>query len=146
MTATDTVFAGPIPAIYDRYMVPLLFRPYAEVVADRAKALSPSRILETAAGTGIVTEALHRALPEAEIVATDLNQPMLDEAQRRVPAANIQFVQADALDLPFEDSAGIWRWRHRARGACVPSLYAGAGFCMESERPHGVSRRRRHFL
>jgi ubiquinone/menaquinone biosynthesis C-methylase UbiE len=104
MTATDTVFAGSIPAMYDRYMVPLFFRPYAEVVADRAKALSPNQILETAAGTGIVTEALHRALPKAEIVATDLNQPMLDEAQRRVPAANIRFVQADALDLPFEDS------------------------------------------
>lgn len=105
MTATDTVFAGSIPAMYDRYMVPLLFRPYAEVVADRAKALSPSRILETAAGTGIVTEALHRALPKAEIVATDLNQPMLDQAQRRVPAAGIRFVQADALNLPFEDSS-----------------------------------------
>ena len=104
MTATDTVFAGSIPAMYDRYMVPLLFRPYAEVVADRAKELSPNEILETAAGTGIVTEALHRVLPKAEIVATDLNQPMLDEAQRRVPAANIRFVQADALDLPFEDS------------------------------------------
>ena len=104
MTATDTVFAGSIPAMYDRYMVPLLFRPYAEVVADRAKALSPSRILETAAGTGIVTQALHRALPNAEIVATDLNQPMLDEAQRRVAAAHVRFVQADALDLPFEDS------------------------------------------
>jgi ubiquinone/menaquinone biosynthesis C-methylase UbiE len=105
MTATDTVFAGSIPAIYDRYMVPLIFRPYAELVAERAKAFSPLRILETAAGTGVVTEALHRALPDAEIVATDLNQPMLDEAARKVSAARVSFRQADALNLPFEDSS-----------------------------------------
>src|SRR5207248_330005 len=44
MTATDTVFAGSIPAIYDRYMVPLIFAPYAALVAERARALSPRRI------------------------------------------------------------------------------------------------------
>ncbi len=105
MTATDTVFAGSIPAAYDRYMVPLIFAPYAELVAERAKALAPARILETAAGTGVVTEALHRALPEAEIVATDLNPPMLEQAARRVSAANVRFQQADALDLPFDDDS-----------------------------------------
>ncbi|MFL6726899.1 MAG: class I SAM-dependent methyltransferase [Sphingomicrobium sp.] len=105
MSATDTVFAGSIPAIYDRYMVPLIFRPYAELVAERAKDLGPSRILETAAGTGVLTETLHRAFPTAEIIATDLNQPMLDEAARKVSAANVKFQQADALKLPFDDSS-----------------------------------------
>jgi len=105
MSSTDIVFAGSIPEIYDRYMVPLIFQPYAELAAQRAKALGPSRILETAAGTGVVTEALHRALPNAEIVATDLNPPMLDEAARKVRAANVSFRQADALKLPFEDSS-----------------------------------------
>lgn len=103
MSTTDTVFAGSIPAVYDRYMVPLLFRPYAQEVARRAAALEPATILETAAGTGIVTEALHRALPDAEIIATDLNPPMLEEAARRVSASNVSFRPADALDLPFED-------------------------------------------
>jgi ubiquinone/menaquinone biosynthesis C-methylase UbiE len=105
MSATDIVFTGSIPAIYDRYMVPLVFRPYAELVAGRAKTLRPARILETAAGTGVVTEALSRALPDAVIVATDLNQAMLDEAARKVPAGNVSFRQADALNLPFEDSS-----------------------------------------
>lgn len=105
MADTDILFAGSIPANYDRYMVPLLFRPYAELVAERVKALQPRRILETAAGTGIVTEELHRALPHAEIVATDLNAPMLEEAARRVGAENVQFRQADALALPFEDES-----------------------------------------
>jgi ubiquinone/menaquinone biosynthesis C-methylase UbiE len=105
MTATDTVFAGSIPAIYDRYMVPLIFAPYAEEVARRAHAHSPSRVLETAAGTGVVTEALHRALPDAEIVATDLNEPMLEIASRRSESNRVNFQRADALDLPFDDGS-----------------------------------------
>jgi ubiquinone/menaquinone biosynthesis C-methylase UbiE len=105
MTATDTVFAGSIPAMYDRYMVPLLFAPYAELVAERAKAWQPRRILETAAGTGVLTGALHRALPGSEIVATDLNQPMLDEAARRIGSEKVRFQQADALHLPFAEAS-----------------------------------------
>jgi ubiquinone/menaquinone biosynthesis C-methylase UbiE len=105
MTAQDIVFSGSIPAIYDRYMVPLIFAPYAEVVAHRAAALAPKRILETAAGTGVVTEALHRALPDAEIVATDLNPPMLEQAAARVSAAHVRFQPADALALPFADAS-----------------------------------------
>jgi ubiquinone/menaquinone biosynthesis C-methylase UbiE len=105
MSTSDTLFAGSIPAMYDRYMVPLLFRPYAEQTAQRAQALSPRHILETAAGTGVVTESLHSALPTAEIKATDLNPPMLQEAARRVTSPNVRFEQADALDLPFEDDS-----------------------------------------
>lgn len=102
MTGSDSVFAGSIPAMYERYMVPLIFRPYARLAAERARALRPSRILETAAGTGVLTEELHRAFPDAEIVATDLNQAMLDEAADR-RLSNVTFVQADALHLPFQE-------------------------------------------
>jgi ubiquinone/menaquinone biosynthesis C-methylase UbiE len=105
MTATDTLFAGSIPAIYDQYMVPLVFAPYARLVAKRAAAFRPNRILETAAGTGVVTEELHRALPDAEIVATDLNQPMLEQAARRLGAAKVHFQPADAQSLPFPDNS-----------------------------------------
>jgi len=105
MTATDTVFAGSIPAIYDQYLVPLIFAPYARLAAERAAALRPGRILETAAGTGVVTEQLHRALPDAEIVATDLNPPMLEQAARRISASNVRFQPADAQALPFPDNS-----------------------------------------
>jgi len=105
MTATDTVFAGSIPAIYDRYMVPLVFEPYARLVAERAMQFRPRDILETAAGTGVVTEALHRAIPDAAIVATDLNAPMLEQAARRLEAPNVRFQPADAQHLPFKDAS-----------------------------------------
>lgn len=103
--STDTVFAGSIPHVYDRYMVPMLFAPYAELVAERAKAIAPSDILETAAGTGVVTAALHEALPDARIVATDLNAPMLEQAARRVGGESVRFEEANAQQLPFPDDS-----------------------------------------
>jgi ubiquinone/menaquinone biosynthesis C-methylase UbiE len=103
MTATDTAFTGSIPGLYDRCLGPLLFEPYAEEVARRAARLGPDRILEVAAGTGIVTDALARSLPEAAIVATDLNPAMLDVARQRVRSGKVSFQAADAQDLPFRD-------------------------------------------
>lgn len=105
MQPLDVRFSGSVPANYERYLVPLLFRPYAELLAARASSFSPMRILETAAGTGVVTAALASALPQASMVATDLNQAMLDVAATRVSAPNVSFREADALHLPFEDQS-----------------------------------------
>ena len=78
---SDTVFAGSIPELYDTHLVPLIFEPYAADLARRAAALAPARVLETAAGTGVVTRAMAHALPaDIVLIATDLNQPMLDHA------------------------------------------------------------------
>jgi ubiquinone/menaquinone biosynthesis C-methylase UbiE len=105
MSSTDTAFAGRIPALYDRLMVPMLFQPYAEEVARRASLFEPKRILETAAGTGAVTATLNRALPEAEIVATDLNPAMLEIASEKITSDMVSFMPADALDLPVKDGS-----------------------------------------
>ena len=107
MLAADKAFTGSIPENYDRYMVPLIFAPFAADLARRAAALSPDAVLETAAGTGVVTRALAATLaPGARYVATDLNQPMLDYAAARQGSdARIAWRQADALKLPFEDAS-----------------------------------------
>ena len=105
MPATDSAFAGSIPQLYDRFLGPLLFLPYAEEVAKRLAAIEPVHVLETASGTGIVTEAIHRAAPGAHIVATDLNQAMLDVASGKLPSDRICFQVADAQHLPFEDES-----------------------------------------
>jgi len=99
---SDRQFAGSIPALYERFMGPMLFQPYAEDLAARAKALAPQRLLEVAAGTGIVTRALAAALPGAAITATDLNQAMLDYAATVLNAPHVTFRQADGQKLPFE--------------------------------------------
>jgi ubiquinone/menaquinone biosynthesis C-methylase UbiE len=106
MLETDKQFTGSIPENYDLYMVPLIFEPYASDLARRAVSLSPCAVLETAAGTGVVTRALAPRLPRgASYTVTDLNQPMLDYAASRQPATpdiGIAWRQADALALPFE--------------------------------------------
>ena len=106
MLETDKEFSGSIPENYDRYMVPLIFEPFAADFAERAAALSPSAVLETAAGTGVVTRALaSRLSPGASYIVTDLNQPMLDHAAlRQGPDNRIEWHQADALALPFANA------------------------------------------
>ncbi len=107
MLESDKVFAGSIPENYDRYMVPLIFEPYAADMARRAASLSPGAVLETAAGSGVVTRALApRLSPDATYIATDLNQPMVDyAASRQPPDTRIRWQQADALALPFADAS-----------------------------------------
>jgi ubiquinone/menaquinone biosynthesis C-methylase UbiE len=107
VSESDKVFAGSIPESYDRYLVPLIFENFAEDIAQRAAALLPSSVLETAAGTGVVTRALTpRLLPGASYIVTDLNQPMLDYAAARQAAdSRISWRKADAQALPFEDAA-----------------------------------------
>ncbi len=105
MAATDKLFAGSIPEIYDRFLVPLIFEAYARDLAERLARVRPQDVLETAAGTGVLTRAIAAKLaPSARIVATDLNQPMLALAAARQPGENrISWRQADALALPFAD-------------------------------------------
>jgi SAM-dependent methyltransferase len=89
-----------MPEMYDSCLGPALFAPFAARVAAAAQALAPRRVLELAAGTGILTAELARALPAAEITATDLNPAMVAWAADHV--AGPRWLQADAqrLDLP----------------------------------------------
>ena len=104
--STDRTFAGSIPQFYERYMVPLIFEPYAADMASRARRVAPARVLEIAAGTGVVTRALATALPHGtSIVATDLNQAMLDHAATVGTSRPVTWRQADAMQLPFADEA-----------------------------------------
>jgi ubiquinone/menaquinone biosynthesis C-methylase UbiE len=107
MTASDKLFTGSIPELYDRFMVPMLFEPYAQDLADRIARLSPRAVLETAAGTGVVTRAMAARLGAGvSLVATDLNQPMLDRARAagNLPE-RVVLQQADAQALPFADQS-----------------------------------------
>jgi SAM-dependent methyltransferase len=100
----DKRFSGSIPAAYDRYVVPMFFQPYALDLVRRLRDLTSGRVLELAAGTGVVTRTLASHLPsEVEIVATDLNQSMLDHAASIGTARPVVWQQADAMTLPFPD-------------------------------------------
>jgi ubiquinone/menaquinone biosynthesis C-methylase UbiE len=107
MLTVDKVFAGGMPAIYEKLLVPMIFEPYAREIAERVAVDTPRDILEIAAGTGVLTRAMAGRLgPAARIIATDLNQPMLDMAiAAQGTDGRISWQQADGLALPFDDHA-----------------------------------------
>ncbi len=107
MSTPAAQFTGDIPRFYDERLGPIIFEDYAADLARRAAAIGAKDVLEIAGGTGISTVALRKALPAStRIVATDLNEPMLEIAKGKLASAeNISFRQADAMALPFEDGA-----------------------------------------
>lgn len=71
-------------------------------VSQLVAASRPSRILDLATGSGDLAIALQKACPSAQVTGADFCLPMLEEARRKnVP----RLVQADALALPFHESA-----------------------------------------
>jgi len=96
-------FTGDIPRFYDRHLGPIIFEDYALDLAKRAAAIGGANVLELAAGTGISTVALRRAMPKSAITATDLNGAMLEIASTKLPTGDVTFQTADAMALPFAD-------------------------------------------
>jgi len=128
---SDTLFTGSVAELYDTQMVPLIFQPYADDMAPRVAALKPARVLETAAGTGVLTRALALALPvQTEIIATDLNQPMLDRAAAVGTQQPVRWQQADAMQLPFD-------------AASFDVVVCQFGVMFFPDRPHGFREARR---
>jgi len=100
----DRLFTGSIPQLYDEYMVPLIFEQYAVDLTPRVAMRRPSCLLEVAAGTGVLTRHLASALPsEVRIIATDLNQAMIERAKTVGTTRPVEWQQADAMQLPFPD-------------------------------------------
>lgn len=98
----DRRWAGSMPEAYDRWLVPAMFGPFAVDLARRVARIEPRRVLELAAGTGVLTRELVAAMPVAQITATDLNAAMVSFGSRRVAGA--RWEQADASRLPFPDA------------------------------------------
>jgi len=100
-------FTGTIPEHYERGLGPIIFADYAADIARRVSARSPTRVLETAAGTGMVTRYLRDQLPPAShLTATDLNDAMLDVARSKFRSEErVTFLAADATELPFPEHA-----------------------------------------
>jgi ubiquinone/menaquinone biosynthesis C-methylase UbiE len=95
-----------VPALYDQYMGPLFFEPYAADIASRVKEKNNNIVLEIACGTGRVARHLRTAMPaSAKLIATDLNAGMLEVAKKALKEANIEFRIANAQALPFDDQS-----------------------------------------
>lgn len=105
MFAQAAHFTGTMPTHYDSVLGPHLFTDYAADLTQRVVAGKAARVLELAAGTGIVTRMLRSVLPpSADLVASDLNAAMLAVAREKFDAGEgVAFRIADAAALPFAD-------------------------------------------
>lgn len=104
--ASDSSFTTEVAQFYESTLVPLIFRPYARDLAVRAKAITPRSVLEIACGTGVVTRALASALPaECSIVATDLNDAMVEHGQMVGTSRPVTWRQADVMALPYASAS-----------------------------------------
>lgn len=106
MSETGKQFTGRVPEFYDKGLVPIIFEDYAAEMATRVAALEPAVVLELASGTGAVTQVLRATLPpECEIIASDLNDPMMDVARSKFPDdTSVSFRVVDAMDIPMADA------------------------------------------
>jgi ubiquinone/menaquinone biosynthesis C-methylase UbiE len=99
------VFTGSIPANYDKYLGPFLFEPYALDLVSRLQDKKYNDILEIACGTGRVTKHLASSVNYDTLTATDLNPDMISIAKEKAQDKNIKWMQADAMELPFNDNS-----------------------------------------
>ena len=121
-------FTGSIPSFYDQGLGPIFFAEFADDIARRVAVFSPTRVLELAAGTGIVTRRLRDLLPlETHLTATDLNPPMLEIARGKFYRdEKVDFQPADATALPFPDASfdavvcqfGVMFFPDKEKGYC----------------------------
>lgn len=119
----DSLFVGSIPTLYQRLLVPMIFFEPARALVDKVASFHPVDVLETAAGTGVVTRELS-AVGGMSITATDLNGPMIAMAQDTAELPGVRWQVADALDLPFADDSfdvvvcqfGVMFFPDRVRG------------------------------
>ncbi len=103
---SDLLFAGSVPELYDRLLVPLIFESYADDIVGRLAELDLAAVLEVAAGSGVVTRAMAAGLSASvSITATDLSQPMIDHGRSVGTKRPVQWQAADVMDLPFDDAS-----------------------------------------
>ncbi|MEO8211144.1 MAG: class I SAM-dependent methyltransferase [bacterium] len=99
-------FTGSIPENYEKYLGPLLFEPYALDLTERINIKGVISVLEIACGTGRLTKHLRKLLPaDVKLIATDLNEAMIDTSKKFIGDEGINFQPADAQELPFEDDS-----------------------------------------
>lgn len=91
------------PEIYERFLTPPIFRPWAEDLVALAGPRAGEAVLDVACGPGIVARvAAAYVAPEGRVVGVDSDPAMLHLARALAPS--IEWQQADATAMPFESA------------------------------------------
>ena len=74
MANQEWAFVETIPGNYERYLVPIVFQPYAVEMTERIIPMKPQAVLELACGTGVLTRQLRPRMPSgSRLVASDIS-------------------------------------------------------------------------
>jgi ubiquinone/menaquinone biosynthesis C-methylase UbiE len=100
----EAVFALPsLPEMYERWLVPSLFRPWVDDLFARVGLKSGDRLLDVACGTGIVARtARPRVGPRGRVVGVDLSPQMLAVARSTEPG--LDWREGNAVALPVAEN------------------------------------------
>jgi demethylmenaquinone methyltransferase/2-methoxy-6-polyprenyl-1,4-benzoquinol methylase len=90
---TNTVMTGGIDALWRRRAIAML------------DVEQGARVLDLCCGTGVMTRDLAAKTVDGSVVGIDFSSAMLAIARRNVANPNVEFVEADALHLPFPDAS-----------------------------------------
>jgi demethylmenaquinone methyltransferase/2-methoxy-6-polyprenyl-1,4-benzoquinol methylase len=90
---TNTVMTGGVDALWRRRAIAML------------DAAPSAHLLDLCCGTGMMTRDLAARATEGRVVGVDFSPAMLAIARRNVDIGNVEFVEADALRLPFGDAS-----------------------------------------
>ncbi len=103
MTKMQDFIAGRTPPeLYETYLAPGFFAPFAKELAKLAKP--GDKCLDVACGTGIVSRTLAEKYGRSiTINAIDIAPPMIEEAKKHSAPYAIDYQIASAGDLPFDE-------------------------------------------
>jgi ubiquinone/menaquinone biosynthesis C-methylase UbiE len=103
---TQWQVAGNAAAIYEEYLVPAIFEPWARDLLDQAAPRLGERVLDVACGTGIVARlAADRVGTSGKVLGVDINPGMIAVARRIAGAAGAEWKEGNATALPLPDGS-----------------------------------------
>ncbi len=105
MVPPGKVATDDILVVRDQYLAPSLLSPFADDMARRLSRISMGPLLETAADTGVLTQAIGSAMSAGlTIIATDPSAERVGYASAKPGMARINWQMADPGALPFADA------------------------------------------
>jgi ubiquinone/menaquinone biosynthesis C-methylase UbiE len=97
--------AGSYPELYEQLAVPAFFERFARMLLERAQIAPGERVLDVAAGTGVVSRTVAREGSPGRLVGYDLTPAMVEVGKNSPGGDRVEWVLGNGQELPFEDDS-----------------------------------------